>query len=119
MVVLGTAAVAAVDLVPPTGETYVITAAYGFHNEGAPLTCLWALDDGRGGGFRDIVGAAALASGVFTHLYDGLLGMRGAQPLILRATQILRFNAAAISGAHLPVIVAMVDNYVGETPYDG
>lgn len=110
---------AAVDLTPGVGSAQVITSAYGFHNEGAPLTCLWALDDGRGGGFRDLVNAAALASGVFTHLYDGILGMRAAQPLILRAGQILRFNAAAISGAHIPVIVAIVDEYVGETPYDG
>jgi hypothetical protein len=119
VVVLGTAAVAAVDLTPPVGHAYVITSAYGFHNEGAPLQCLWAMDDGRGGGFRDLVIAAALASGAFTHLYDGLLGMRAAQPLVLRATQSLRFNAAGISGAHLPVIVAILDDYAGETPYDG
>jgi hypothetical protein len=122
IVAVGLAAVANIDITPAIGHAYVITAGYGYHNEGAALWSLFALDVNDGAGFRDLCAPNNLASALYMHLYSSGIAqgyVPCGQPLILRAGQALRFNAAALSGAHIATLVLFVDEYLGETPYDG
>jgi hypothetical protein len=104
------------DITPLVGQAWQIIAGYGYHDEGAPLTCLWALDSGDGSGFRDLCLGAALASGVYRHVYADVPCQL---PLILRFGQTLRWNCAAKTPTKHAVIVLVIDEIVGETPYVG
>lgn len=118
LVVLPAVGVENCDLTPPTGHAYLVISVYGFHNEGAALNCLWAYDDGLGGGFRNLQTSGSVASGVFHHFYSAT-GAQTRDSFVLRAGQTLRWNAALLGAAKQGCLVAVVDEWVGETPYVG
>lgn len=101
---------------PAIGQAWRIVQGYGWHDEGGPLTCLWALDMGAGAGNRDLCNGAALASNTFSQLYTVV---PCAAPLILRSGQTITFNAAAKTGGKNVVLELVIDEIVGEESYVG
>jgi len=99
---------------PAIGQAWRIVQAYGWHDEGGPLTCLWALD--LGGGNRDLCNGAALASAVFSQLYTVV---PCAAPIVLRSGQTITFNAAAKTGGKNVVMELVIDEVLGEESYVG
>jgi hypothetical protein len=97
---------------PPIGTAVKIITGYGYHNEGAPLTCAFLIVDS--GGERDLHTAAALASGPFMQLYDVV---KCAEPIVLRFGMGIKFSCAAKTNGKSAVIVLLVDEILGETPY--
>jgi len=105
-----------IDATPGNGRAWRILSGYGWHDEGAPLNCVYALDDLGAGGYRDLCPAANVASGVFMPLYTNV---HCQDALVLRGGQTLRFNAAGKTVGHNVVIVLFVDEVLGETAYVG
>jgi hypothetical protein len=105
------------DASPALGTAWIINAGYGWHDEGGPLSCLWAYDDGLGGGFRNLCAAAALATTTYRHLYADI--PNGNWPFILRYGQTIRWNCAAKTAGKNAVIELLVDEALGETAYVG
>jgi len=103
------------DATPDPGVAWEILCGFGWHDEGAPLVCLWALDDGGPGGFRDLCAGVALASATYRHLYADI--PNGNKPFMLRHGQILRWNCAAKTPTKNAVIELFVDEIIGEPTY--
>jgi hypothetical protein len=99
---------------PAIGHAWRIVQGYGWHDEGGPLTCLWALNLGAGN--RDLCNGAALASATFSQLYTVV---PCAAPIVLRSGQTITFNAAAKTAGKNVVIELVVDEIVGEESYVG
>jgi len=116
IVTVGAGATAYVDYTPAVGEAVEIINAYGYHDEGAALNCLWALN--TSGGMRDMTASASIASAAFDFFYPRT-GIPTHKTLILRWGQTLRWATLAKTAGKIAVMVLLVDKYKGETPYDG
>ena len=103
-----------VDIGPTAGQAWKILCGYGYHDEGAPLTCLFAMDYGDGAGFRDMATPFALASATYAQIYAQIAAP---ECLIMRAGMVLRFNCAAKTSGKSAVIVLFVEELTGETVY--
>jgi len=105
-----------VDIGPALGQAWKIITGYGYHDEGGPLTCLFALDYGDGAGFRDMATPFALASATYAQIYDHVVSR---ECLVMRSGMVLRWNCAAKTAGKNAVIVLFVEEITGETAYVG
>ena len=103
-----------VNYSPPVGTAVKIIAGYGYHNEGANLTCAFVIVDP--GGSCDLHEASTLASLAYRQLYDAV---NCAEPIVLRWGMSLQWSCAAKTPGKAAVMVLLVDEILGETPYAG